>query len=164
MHVVREGISVVGVQFVGTKALYLARGWIKSLAVMRDGPKCFSLYFNNTKVASTTTGIITVDNFTQDAIEDLKQKTLVGDKAKFLQNDKHFNMTGVGVVTIVADELPFRQNYYFEQTWSQVFKKKAESKTGTGMDLQEVPCILAFNLREGDARILRTYMHPELST
>lgn len=161
MYIVREGVSVVGVQFVGTRATYLARGWIKSLEILRDGPKCYSLYFNNTRVAYTTNGVITVDNFTAEALNDLKQKTLAHDKAQFLVTEQHFNMTGVGNVTIIADEPPTRQNYYFEQTWSQVFKKRDNSNTGTDMDLQEVPCIVAFNLREGDARIARTYPHPE---
>uniref|UniRef100_A0A6C0IV21 Uncharacterized protein n=1 Tax=viral metagenome TaxID=1070528 RepID=A0A6C0IV21_9ZZZZ len=162
-YVVREGTNTVGVQFCGTRAVYHGRGWVRQLKMLQDGPKSFSLYFNNTLVATTTTGVITKENFTAEAINDLKMKTLLHDKAKFLQETDHVNMSGVGTITILSETPPDRQNYYVEQTWSQVFRHKDNVNTSSDMDLEEVPCIVAYNLRSQDASatITRTYIHPE---
>lgn len=160
---VREGTNTVGIQFVGTRAVYNGRGWIRQLKMLRGGPEAFSLYFNNTKVASTTNGVIAEDNFTTEALYDLRMKTLVHDKAAFLQGQGYVNATGVGVITLIADTPPDRQNYYIEQTWAQVFRKKTNTNTLTDMDLEEVPCLTAYNLRSQDttAKIQRTFIHPD---
>ena len=68
---------------------------------------------------------------------------------------------GIGSIIILADTPPDRQKYFVEQTWSQMFRTKLNTTTTkTDADLEEVPCILAYNLRSEDAtaQIQRTYI------
>lgn len=153
MLIVREGETSVGLHFVACHAKYLARGWIKSLRMVEGGPQEFSLFINNTECARTTNGEITIANFAPGAIEDLQNKTLPHDKFLLtgLQKDQgYFNLTFPGSITIVTSEPPSRQNYFMIQTWAQLFQAKKDSHTGTDMDLEEVPCLLAYNLRSED--------------
>lgn len=164
MIIIREGYNTVGVHFVACHAPYLARGWIKSLEML-NGPKQFSLFFNEIKVASTRNGIITVDNFSERARYDMQAQQR-GDDALATAASRcdidlsaYFNMTYQTAVTVVADEPPERQNYYFKQTWAQAYRADPDSKDS----FEELPCLLMFNLRSDDstATVLRTVPVPE---
>jgi len=153
MRVVREGSNTVCVCFVATHAPYVARGWVKSLELL-NGPTRFALYYNNVEVAATDTGVITIDNFSEQAREEMRRHT---SPANCIALSGHFNMTYPGRVHLVLPEVPERQTYYVRQTWAQLFEQKSTA-TGTDMDLTEVPCIMAYNLRHDDvtATITRT--------
>ena len=158
-HVVREGEHAVGVHFVACHAPYLARGWIKQLQMIEPGPQSFQLHFNRTAVASTTNGIITRENFFPGVLDDISRKTRVDDLfLKVPDHGDYFNMTYQTRVEIVTAEPPTRQNYFIRQTWAQILRKKKDSDTNSDMDFEEVPCIVAFNLRSQDsnAKIYRT--------
>lgn len=165
--IVREGVTSVGMHVVGISGVFVARGWIKSLEMLA-GPKEFSLYFNNTNVATTSTGVITIANFTAAAREEMARHTSPNDVLRSLLDDGYFNMTYQQRVHIFFSEPPPRQTYYIAQTWAQAFKKKQQKNDADGdkagsssdMDIVEVPCIRAFNLRSDDAtaKITRTYV------
>lgn len=158
-YVVREGSNTVGLLFQDVRAVFFPRGWIKELRMPEGGPRTFSLLINGQSVAQTTNGVITRNNFTEEALEDISQKTSPSDL--FLRYNKYsdyVNLSFQGRIMIIANEPPLRQQYFVQMTWAQILKKVPERNSNTDMDFEEVPVIGLFNLRSEDrsATIHRT--------
>lgn len=143
----------MGVAFCACRAVYPARGWIKSLTMGDAGPQTFSLYFSETLIASTTTGTIAWEHVSESGKQYMRDHTQPTDVLRHLIDAEYMNMTFPARVIIVAEEPPTRQHYYVQQEWAQAFQfrdGKEPSQSQNDMDLAELPCLLAYNLRSDD--------------
>ncbi len=145
MRIVREGTNTVGLQFKAYRARYLARGWIRSIAMVDGGPKQLKMYFGKTLAATTEDGTFTRANFSDEAL------ALMDSYPTLVPSDTGlFNLCAIQDIFLDAPEPTQRQNYYAVQTWVQVFDQKPGTSGTQDLDFTPVPCIRAFNLISGD--------------
>ena len=160
LHIARRGTNSVGLHFVAYRAKYFARGWISKIEMLNNGPQKLSMYFGTTLAARTTNGVFTRDNFTAQALEQMN--AAIDPNAIEHRIPDNFK-TGLfyfsGAIPDIYiesresenEELPTdRQNYYMEQTWVQVLRRKDNATGNSDMDYEPQPCIRLYNLLSGD--------------
>lgn len=146
---VRKGSSGVGVSFLACSASYVARGWIKSLTMVGDGPQEFSVHVGQEVLGSTTTGTFDSSMLTESGQALLRNHTS-DDPLAHLADEGYMNLKWPARISIVTPEPPSRQHYFIIQEWAQTFQIREGCDGDSESDLLPFPQLAMYNLRTDD--------------